>query len=54
LSVSLIVDSPAEEAFSPTVFATDPSIRSYTSEIVLDVAKWTTKVPLEVASASER
>jgi len=42
------------QAFSRTVFATDPSIRSYTSEIVLDVAKWTTKVPLEVASASER
>jgi len=42
------------QAFSRTVFATDPSIRSYTSEIVLDVAKWTTKVPLEVPSASER
>jgi len=36
------------QAFSRTVFATDPSVRAYTSEIVLDVAKWTTKVPLEV------
>jgi Lrp/AsnC family transcriptional regulator, leucine-responsive regulatory protein len=38
------------QAFSRTVFATDPSIRSYTSEIVLDVPKWTTKVPLDLPS----
>jgi Lrp/AsnC family leucine-responsive transcriptional regulator len=40
------------QAFSRTVFATDPSIRSYTSEIVLDVPKWTTKVPLDLPSGS--
>jgi Lrp/AsnC family leucine-responsive transcriptional regulator len=38
------------QAFSRTVFAADPSIRSYTSEIVLDVPKWTTKVPLDAPS----
>jgi Lrp/AsnC family leucine-responsive transcriptional regulator len=38
------------QAFSRTVFATDPSIRSYTSEIVLEVAKWTTEVPLDIPS----
>lgn len=42
------------QAFSRTVFATDPSIRSYTSDIVLGVAKWTTKVPIDVSPAIER
>jgi Lrp/AsnC family leucine-responsive transcriptional regulator len=39
------------QAFSRTVFATDASIRSYTSDIVLGVPKWTTKVPLDAPPA---
>jgi Lrp/AsnC family transcriptional regulator, leucine-responsive regulatory protein len=35
------------QAFSRTIFASDPNIRSYTSEVVLDVPKWTTEIPLD-------
>jgi Lrp/AsnC family leucine-responsive transcriptional regulator len=33
--------------FARDVFAAAPGIRAYTSEIVLDVAKWTTEIPVE-------
>jgi Lrp/AsnC family transcriptional regulator, leucine-responsive regulatory protein len=33
--------------FARQVLATAPGIRSYTSEIVLDVPKWTTEIPVE-------
>ena len=33
--------------FARHVLATAPGIRAYTSEIVLDVPKWTTEVPVE-------
>ena len=33
--------------FARHVLATAPGIRSYTSEIVLDVPKWTTEIPVE-------
>jgi len=33
--------------FARQVLASAPGIRSYTSEIVLDVPKWTTEVPVE-------
>jgi Lrp/AsnC family leucine-responsive transcriptional regulator len=35
--------------FARQVLATGPGIRSYTSEIVLDVPKWTTEIPVEDA-----
>ena len=33
--------------FARHVLATAPGIRAYTSEIVLDVPKWTTEIPVE-------
>ena len=33
--------------FARRILATAPGIRAYTSEIVLDVPKWTTEVPVE-------
>jgi Lrp/AsnC family leucine-responsive transcriptional regulator len=33
--------------FARHVLATAPGIRSYTSEIILDVPKWTTEIPVE-------
>jgi Lrp/AsnC family leucine-responsive transcriptional regulator len=33
--------------FARQVLATAPGIRSYTSEIVLDVTKWSTEIPVE-------
>jgi len=33
--------------FARQVLATAPGIRAYTSEIVLDVPKWTTEIPVE-------
>lgn len=33
--------------FARRILATAPGIRSYTSEIVLDLPKWTTEVPVE-------
>ena len=33
--------------FARHVLATAPGIRSYTSEIVLDVTKWSTEIPVE-------
>ena len=35
------------QAFARHVLATAPGIRSYTSEIVLEVPKWTTEIPVE-------
>jgi Lrp/AsnC family leucine-responsive transcriptional regulator len=35
--------------FARQVLATAPGIRSYTSEIVLEVPKWTTEIPVEDA-----
>ena len=35
--------------FARHVLATAPGIRAYTSEIVLDVPKWTTEVPVDEA-----
>jgi Lrp/AsnC family leucine-responsive transcriptional regulator len=35
------------QEFARQVLATAPSIRSYTSEIVLAVSKWTTEIPVE-------
>jgi Lrp/AsnC family transcriptional regulator, leucine-responsive regulatory protein len=35
------------QEFARHVLATAPGIRSYTSEIVLEVPKWTTEVPVE-------
>src|SRR5579872_1418777 len=35
--------------FARQVLATAPGIRSYTSEIVLAVSKWTTEIPVEEA-----
>jgi len=35
--------------FARHVLATAPGIRAYTSEIVLDVPKWTTEIPVEDA-----
>ena len=35
--------------FARRMLATAPGIRAYTSEIVLDVPKWTTEVPVEDA-----
>ena len=35
------------QEFARQVFATAPGIRSYTSEIVLAVSKWTSEVPVE-------
>ncbi len=34
------------QAFARQVLATAPGIRSYTSEIVLEVPKWTTEIPV--------
>ena len=31
------------------ILATAPGIRSYTSEVVLEVGKWTTEIPVEDA-----
>jgi Lrp/AsnC family leucine-responsive transcriptional regulator len=33
--------------FARRVLATAPGIRSYTSEIVLDIPKWTTEIPVD-------
>jgi Lrp/AsnC family leucine-responsive transcriptional regulator len=33
--------------FARHVLATAPGIRAYTSEIVLDIPKWTTEVPVD-------
>ena len=33
--------------FARHILATAPGIRSYTSEVVLDVAKWTTEIPVD-------
>ena len=33
--------------FARQVLATAPGIRSYTSEIVLEITKWTTEIPVE-------
>jgi Lrp/AsnC family transcriptional regulator, leucine-responsive regulatory protein len=35
------------QAFARHVLATAPGIRAYTSEIVLDVPKWTTEIPVD-------
>ena len=35
--------------FARQILATAPGIRSYTSEIVLEVPKWTTEIPVEDA-----
>jgi Lrp/AsnC family transcriptional regulator, leucine-responsive regulatory protein len=35
------------QEFARHILATAPGIRSYTSEVVLDVAKWTTEIPVE-------
>jgi Lrp/AsnC family transcriptional regulator, leucine-responsive regulatory protein len=35
--------------FARQILATAPGIRSYTSEVVLEVAKWTTEIPVEDA-----
>jgi Lrp/AsnC family leucine-responsive transcriptional regulator len=35
------------QEFARHVLATAPGIRAYTSEIVLDVPKWTTEIPVE-------
>ena len=35
------------QAFARHVLPTAPGIRAYTSEIVLDVPKWTTEVPVD-------
>jgi Lrp/AsnC family leucine-responsive transcriptional regulator len=35
------------QEFARQVLATGPGIRAYTSEIVLDVPKWTTEIPVE-------
>jgi Lrp/AsnC family leucine-responsive transcriptional regulator len=35
------------QEFARQILATAPGIRSYTSEIVLDVTKWTTEIPVE-------
>lgn len=35
------------QEFARQVLATAPGIRAYTSEIVLDVPKWTTEIPVE-------
>lgn len=35
------------QEFARQVLATAPGIRSYTSEIVLAVSKWTTEIPVE-------
>jgi Lrp/AsnC family transcriptional regulator, leucine-responsive regulatory protein len=37
------------QAFARHVLATAPGIRAYTSEIVLDVPKWTTEIPVDDA-----
>lgn len=37
------------QAFAREMLATAPGIRSYTSEVVLEVAKWTTEIPVEDA-----
>jgi DNA-binding Lrp family transcriptional regulator len=37
------------QAFARQMLATAPGIRSYTSEVVLEVAKWTTEIPVEGA-----
>jgi Lrp/AsnC family transcriptional regulator, leucine-responsive regulatory protein len=33
--------------FARQILATAPGIRAYTSEVVLEVAKWTTEIPVE-------
>ncbi|MCL2428328.1 MAG: Lrp/AsnC family transcriptional regulator, partial [Alphaproteobacteria bacterium] len=35
--------------FARHILASAPGIRSYTSEIVLDITKWTTEIPVEDA-----
>jgi hypothetical protein len=35
------------QEFARQVLATIPGIRAYTSEIVLEVTKWTTEIPVE-------
>jgi Lrp/AsnC family leucine-responsive transcriptional regulator len=35
--------------FARQILATAPGIRSYTSEVVLEVVKWTTEIPVEDA-----
>jgi Lrp/AsnC family transcriptional regulator, leucine-responsive regulatory protein len=37
------------QAFAREMLATAPGIRSYLSEVVLEVAKWTTEIPVEGA-----
>jgi Lrp/AsnC family leucine-responsive transcriptional regulator len=37
------------QAFAREMLATAPGIRSYLSEVVLDVAEWTTEIPVEDA-----
>jgi Lrp/AsnC family leucine-responsive transcriptional regulator len=38
--------------FAHHVLATPPGIRSYTSEIVLDIPKWTTEIPVDASTGA--
>ena len=43
-------DIAGYQAFARDIFASDDAIRSYTTDAVLEVAKWTTEVPLDAVS----